>query len=154
MTLGSVEARANLRYFITELNRSYIETWEWMQLLILLLVAGIMLMARGGTRWMIVFSSVMAICAVVQRFVLTPEITRLGRAIDFLPPTILTDDHRQYYTYVNWYRVVQFSMLGLSVVVILRLLMTDTIRRLLMRGSTDPEENWDAMDGATRRSRS
>jgi hypothetical protein len=82
---GHDGARALLRYQASEQNRQYFATWERVQiglgllLILMLVVAG----QRGRvTLWLV---ALMLGVALLMHFLLTPEITRLGRAMDFAP---------------------------------------------------------------------
>lgn len=82
--LGHPQSRDLLRYLSSELNRLYFQAWNVMQLAIgglaLWLIAGKPLATRA--KWGIV--GMMAV-VVLMLIWLTPEITSLGRSLDFVP---------------------------------------------------------------------
>lgn len=82
--LSDPVARNFFRYQANELNRWYFETWEWAQLV---LGAGLIaaLVASGRRRSGLIFSGLMLLSVVAMRFALTPQITRLGRLVEFAP---------------------------------------------------------------------
>lgn len=82
--LGQPQARDLLRYLSSELNRLYFQVWNVMQLaiggLVLWLIAGNPVAAKA--RWVI--GGMLAVVALMMIW-LTPEITSLGRSLDFVP---------------------------------------------------------------------
>lgn len=82
--LSEPVVRNFFRYQANELNRWYFETWEWTQFV---LGAGMIgaLVASGRRRSGLVLSGAMLLSTVIQRFALTPQLTRLGRLIEFAP---------------------------------------------------------------------
>lgn len=83
---GHDAARAFLRYQASELNRQYFTTWEVTQIVLGVLLIGIVILAGHRNRVTIWLPSLMLSLTLVMHFVLTPQITRLGRAMDFSPP--------------------------------------------------------------------
>ncbi len=82
-TLGRTETRVFLRHLVAEQNRFYFEQWEWSQLafglgFVLLLVFG-----SRPPKLAILFSLGMLAIVLAQRFGLTPQISKLGRELDF-----------------------------------------------------------------------
>lgn len=85
--LGRADARMLLRHHSAELNRDYFAWWEWAQLAVGVMALGIFASVRAtGRPWHLVVAVGIVLIVLAQRFVLTPEIVDLGRAIDFLPP--------------------------------------------------------------------
>src|SRR5712691_3624186 len=85
-TMGHDAARAFLRYQVSEQNRWYFETWETIQLVALglALLAATLRQSKFGYRWALV----LFLLVMTERFYITPEIIRLGRLIDFVPPAV------------------------------------------------------------------
>lgn len=77
------EARNLLRYVSSELNRLYFNVWGWVEF-----VLGITVLVLAGwlkqRKLVIGFGLMLAIVAVMA-FYITPEITQVGRALDFVP---------------------------------------------------------------------
>ena len=82
-TMGREKARAFLRYQVSEQNRWYFETWEKIQLAL-----GVALLAATlrQSKPLAILVAAMFGLLLMERFYITPEIIRLGRLIDFIPP--------------------------------------------------------------------
>ena len=93
-TLGGKDAaRMFLRYHSSELNRFYFANWEWAQ--IALGLALLVARWRGGVTDRLLCLAMLAI-VLAGRWVLTPEITLVGRAIDWISPAA-SDPRRDYF---------------------------------------------------------
>jgi hypothetical protein len=93
-TLGGKDAaRVFLRYHSSELNRFYFATWERAQ--IVLGLALLLLLSRGGMTDRLLCVAMLAI-VLAGRWWLTPEITQVGRAIDWIPQAA-SDPQRTYF---------------------------------------------------------
>jgi hypothetical protein len=95
--LGPVAARALLRYHSAELNRLYFETWENAELAIGLVLMLVLLFGSDESKWTLSLPLAMLTIALVQRFVLTPEIVALGRIIDFVPVSPPTEERNRFW---------------------------------------------------------
>jgi hypothetical protein len=78
------EARVMLRYVSSELNRFYFNVWGWFELGLASLA--VLLAVRGSLprRITIGFGVMLALVAVMTIYI-TPRITEVGRALDFVP---------------------------------------------------------------------
>lgn len=94
-TLGGKDgARMFLRYHSSELNRFYFANWEWAQ--IGLGLALLLALWRGaGVADRLLCVAMLAIVLTV-RWLFTPEITLVGRAIDWISPAA-SDPRRDYF---------------------------------------------------------
>jgi len=79
------EARMILRYHASELNRYYFARWETYQLLFGSFFFCVMLFGSREGKFTLVGVLLMLLLVALQRFIVTPEITALGRLIDFVP---------------------------------------------------------------------
>ncbi len=83
-TIGQPAARELLRYLSSELNRLYFQLWNVMQVVLGLLA--VWLLSGQGTsaraRWGVV--AMLAVVALMTLW-LQPEITSVGRSLDFVP---------------------------------------------------------------------
>src|ERR1700739_821445 len=75
--------RLLLRYFAGESNRYLFEQWEWAEMLIGLALLVVLLFCRPYQKFALSLCLLMIAVVLVQRFKLTPMITRLGRELDF-----------------------------------------------------------------------
>ena len=83
--LGPGGARALLRYQAAEQNRSFFETWEFLQVI---LGAGFFFFLLFGStegKFSLLLVLLMLLIVVAQRFFMTPELSWLGRNFDFIP---------------------------------------------------------------------
>ncbi|MBI4875887.1 MAG: hypothetical protein HY822_14720 [Acidobacteria bacterium] len=82
-TLGPDSARMLLRYQVSELNRAYFEYWGLAQLALGTAVFALLLFGTSEGKWAVALSLVAVLIAVVQRFLLTPDLVNYGRQLDF-----------------------------------------------------------------------
>jgi hypothetical protein len=78
-------ARAFLRYQASELNRSYFDNWG-AQIVLGAVLFLVLLFGSPPNRLMLLLTMLMLALVLLMHFYLTPEITRLGRVIDFVAP--------------------------------------------------------------------
>ena len=109
--IGHDQARAFLRYQVSEQNRWYFETWEKIQLAL-----GLALLAASlnlGKRWAIA-PALMCVLLLAERFYLTPEIVRLGRLIDFVPQAASSPERDLFWRFHGAYSGVELLKLALG----------------------------------------
>jgi hypothetical protein len=115
-TLGAENARALLRYQVSEQNRWYFEHWETMQLALALVFLATL--AGSGTRgWVLLAAALMLAIVVGQKFYLTPQIVSLGRLIDFVPIAPQTPERARFWSLHGAYSSTEVLkwLLGLAV---------------------------------------
>jgi hypothetical protein len=109
--IGHDQARAFLRYQVSEQNRWYFETWERIQLaLAIALLAAILRQGRGG----LIVAVMMFALLLLERFYLTPEIVRLGRLIDFVPQAASSPERDLFWRFHGAYSSVELLKLALG----------------------------------------
>lgn len=88
-TLGKAETRVLLRHLAGEQNRFYFEQWEWIELGLGLCFLLILVFGNRPPKVSILLCLAMLAIVLAQRAALTPQIGKLGRALDFVatPPT-------------------------------------------------------------------
>jgi hypothetical protein len=108
--LGKDDARLFLRFQASELNRYFFASWERAQLFIGVLL--VLVMMRGSTRMIVIAMPLtMLIIAALGHWVLSPEINRLGAAMDFVPNARDTEIGKEFWRYHQAYstgEVVKF----------------------------------------------
>jgi hypothetical protein len=104
--LGNTAARTLLRFQASELNRWYFDTWEWTQIGLGVLLVGALL-AGSSRRSTVVLGVSMLLAVVVLHFVLSPQVTRLGRALDFLAANKASPDRAKFWNYHMAYVVIE-----------------------------------------------
>lgn len=114
--LGHPQARELLRYLSSELNRLYFQLWNVTQLalgvLVLRLIAGSpsAAWARRGVVGMLAV-------VVLMMLWLTPEITSLGRSLDFVPRDPPPPALRRFWILHAAYLMLEACKLGVGVIV-------------------------------------
>jgi hypothetical protein len=81
--LAAGETRIILRYLASELNRFYFRTWNWVQLVLGVVVLGLLWAERGSDRLTRQLTLGMIILIGVMIGYFTPTIVSLGRGLDF-----------------------------------------------------------------------
>jgi hypothetical protein len=81
-TIGQPAARDLLRYLSSELNRLYFQIWNLTQVVLGLVALWLVWRSTATARWGVV---AMLIVVAVMTVWLQPEITSIGRALDFVP---------------------------------------------------------------------
>ena len=89
---GRERAHTLLRYNSAEINRTIIESWEWLQLGIGLVVVCTLPFAMRLKWGYLVAAILMVLISFAQRSLLTPQITGLGRMLDMAGGTVWTQD--------------------------------------------------------------
>jgi len=114
--LGRADARLLLRYQVSEQNRWYFENWETAQIIMGVLFFFFVLFATSENKFALSVVLVMIAGVLVQRFLLTPGITSLGRMIDFVPPDAPIAQRNQFWVLHSWYWGVELVkwVLGLA----------------------------------------
>lgn len=82
--VGQPQARELLRYLSSELNRLYFRLWNFLQLVLGLVVLWLVGRERSAARVRLGIAAMLAI-VVIMTVWLAPEITSVGRSLDFVP---------------------------------------------------------------------
>jgi hypothetical protein len=81
-TIGQPAARELLRYLSSELNRLYFQIWNVTQVVLGLIALWLTWRSAATARWGVV---AMLVVVAVMTVWLQPEITAVGRSLDFVP---------------------------------------------------------------------
>jgi hypothetical protein len=81
---GRETVRLLLRYQASELNRFYFERWELAQIGLGLALAALFFRCRRVPRWLAWSCVLLTVLTMTQHWLITPEVVRLGRIIDFI----------------------------------------------------------------------
>jgi hypothetical protein len=114
-SMGHAEARAFLRYQVSEQNRWYFQTWELLQLAIGGGLFGIVLFATRESKSTLLLCLLMIVAVAIERLLLTPEIIALGRVIDFVPADAPSPERGRFWVFHSTYSAVELTkwLLGL-----------------------------------------
>jgi len=122
-TLGGHDpARLLLRYQVSEQNRWYFETWEDTQMVLAIALFLVLIFGIQPERFPLLLMLLALGIVLLMHFVLTPEIIRLGRAIDFAPPGAPSSDRTRFWTFHGLYSACELVKLGLVLVLAYQLL--------------------------------
>jgi hypothetical protein len=116
-TLGHAAVRDLLRYLSSELNRLYFQVWNAAQLVLGLLT---LWLVTGGpssarrVRWGV---GVMLGVVVLMTVWLQPEITSLGRSLDFVPRDPPPPAAERFWTLHGVYTVLELGKLVVGIIV-------------------------------------
>jgi len=118
---GHDAARAFLRYQVSEQNRWYFETWERGQIALGVVLFLVLLFGAAADRGTLLLVLLMLAIVLAMRFFLTPEIIRLGRAIDFAAAGRPEPNRTRFWAFHGAYSAGELLKLGLGVVLAARL---------------------------------
>ena len=120
--LGGIEsARLLLRHHVSEQNRWYYDSWEIVQLIGGLALFLLLLFGTLETKFTLLLPLMMIACVAVCHFVLTPEITTLGRLLDFSAMPLA--DSRRLWMMERTYTVFTAAEWALGLVLAVKLLL-------------------------------
>ena len=125
-------ARAFLRYQASELNRSYFDNWERTQIALGVVLFLVLLFGSPPNRLMLLLTLLMLALVLVMHFYLTPEITRLGRVIDFVSPGTPSPDRARFWTFHGAYSACELVKFGLGTVLAVLLVRRRRRRELVV----------------------
>jgi hypothetical protein len=109
---GHDAARALLRYQASEQNRQYFSTWESVQVGLGLLLILVLIVAGRRDRVTLWLAALMLGVVLLMHFLLTPTITRLGRAMDFAPVGRPSGESTRFWIFHGVYSAVELIKLG------------------------------------------
>ncbi len=107
-------ARMLLRLVASEQNRFFFHAWETAQIGLGAALALTLLFATNGHRVVMGLSLAMLALVIVTHFLLTPEITALGRVIDYVPADRQTEERVLFWKYHNVYSGTELVKLALG----------------------------------------
>ena len=134
-TMGNEFSRMLFRWEAGEQNRTLFVTWETAQLALAVAVFFVLLFGSTESKFSLGIALLMLVIVMVQRVLLTPLMTSLGRLIDFVPPTARSADRVKF-------QVLHFGYVGaegfkLVLGMILAVKLTLRSRRKLAQAAGD-----------------
>lgn len=139
--LGPEVPRQVLRHFSSELNRYYFDWYGIAQIVLAAVLLLNLLFATNGNKWMLGLSVAVLVIAIVERSVLFPEITYLGRLMDFAAPDAEMAVRARFWNYHKYFSALEVLKLVLLLIVCGKLLARGETRR---RGQRQPSEALDS----------
>ena len=129
--LTHAEARMVLRHQAAELNRDYFGSFEQVELVVgLLLCAALFSLQNLRTPWRLLGLAILAL-TLFSHFALTPDITNIGRKLDFLDPAAQTPERTRFWQLHGVYSGVELSKMALILVLTGKLLIQRSRRSRL-----------------------
>jgi hypothetical protein len=113
---GHDTARIFLRHLVSEQNRQYFAAWEQVQIVLGAALFLVLVFGTDASRLALLLALLMLAFVLVMHFFLTPEITRLGRAIDFVPPGAPSGERTRFWVFHGAYSASELLKLGLGIV--------------------------------------
>ncbi|MGI8991557.1 MAG: hypothetical protein ACR2I2_18495 [Bryobacteraceae bacterium] len=113
-SMGHDNARSFLRHHVAEQNRWYFEQWERFQFGIALALFLALLFGTPPSKYALVLCAGMVFLVLAERFVLTPEITRMGRLLDFIAPRASSPVRDRFWTFHGAYSAVELLKIALG----------------------------------------
>ncbi|MDZ7638871.1 MAG: hypothetical protein U5J83_11595 [Bryobacterales bacterium] len=130
--LGHDDARFFLRYQVSELNRFFFDSWERFQLVLGAIL--VLVTLRGSQRMSILaIPFAMLLMVAAAHWLLTPEINRLGRLMDFVPNARQTPDGQLFWRYHQIYSAMEVLKFLLGIYLAFTLLVRRRSRRIFSR---------------------
>src|SRR3954469_5442138 len=108
---GLTPTRDLLRYLSSELNRGYFQHWNWAQLA--LGTGSLWLLPRRSGGWARVALSSALSLVILMSVVLVPNITAVGRSLDFVPHDPAPPALHQFWVLHVGYTVIELVKLAL-----------------------------------------
>ncbi len=112
--IGHDQTRLLLRRLAAEQNRWYFENWERIQFGIALALGLVLLFGVYPNKLRLLLCLLMFLIVATDRFVLTPVITKLGRALDYLPAFAPSAERVRFVTFHRVYSWLELAKLGLG----------------------------------------
>lgn len=116
-TLGQDNTRLLLRYQIAELNRFYFDWYGVAQITLAFSLAACLLFATNGNKFVLLLAGAAILVVIVEKSFLYPEITYLGRLLDFAPKDTALPERARFASFHMYFTMME--MLKLILVVIL-----------------------------------
>ena len=114
LALGNDSARHLLRHVVGEENRRLFEAWELAEILIALALAATLFFGVNN-RILTGVAGAIVILTLFEHVKITPELTWLGRSIDFIPWTAESLSRDQFWKLHTVYVVIEVAKLLLAV---------------------------------------
>jgi hypothetical protein len=143
--LGPGGARALLRYQAAEQNRSFFETWEFLQLILGVGFFSFLLLGSNEGKASLLLLLLMLLIVAAQRFFMTPQLSSLGRTFDFIPADLPSIERNRFWMLHSLYTGSEILKWGLGLVLGARLIFHRE------RRSMDAGHEFDVIDKANHR---
>ena len=113
--IGKNETRLLLRYEASEQNRSYYELWEIVQVVLAALFFFFLLFGTTEGKVSLALALTLLILVLLQRFLLTPELSGLGKLLDFSNPALVGGERERFRVTHAAYTAMEVAKWGLQI---------------------------------------
>jgi len=145
--LGPGGARALLRYQAAEQNRSFFQTWEFLQLILGVGFFSFLLFGSTEGKFSLLLLLLMLLIVAAQCLFMTPELAWLGRTFDFIPADVPSVERNRFWMLHSIYTGSEILKWGLGLVLGALLIF----RRDRRSRSMDAGHEFDVIDKANHR---
>lgn len=139
-SLGPDGARALLRYQAAEQNRALFEVWESLQLVLGVGFFSFLLFGSSEGKFSLLLLLLMLLIVCAQRLLMTPELSTLGRGLDFIPNDVPSLERNRFWMLHSMYSGSEILKWGLGLALGARLIFNRE------RRSMDPRHEFDVVD--------
>jgi len=112
-----------LRHFASELNRWNFQTWQTIQLAVGVALLLVLFFGANARTSLLTLTMLMLASVALQHWLLTPEIVKLGRSIDFAAPNSASPDFNRFWGFHGTYSTIEVIKLLLGAVLAFKLLL-------------------------------
>ncbi|MDQ6700658.1 MAG: hypothetical protein M3Z36_10800 [Acidobacteriota bacterium] len=112
--IGHDQVRLLLRRHAAEQNRWYFENWERVQFGIALCLGLVLLFGVDPNKFRLLLCMLMFLIVAADRFILTPEIITLGRAVDYVPAYSPSGERDRFGTFHGIYSSLELAKIGMG----------------------------------------
>jgi hypothetical protein len=144
--LGPAKARVLLRYYSAEQNRYYFETWETAQLFIGLGLFSYLLFGTTERKTPLIVVLLMMAVVTVQRFLLTPDLASMSRALEFAPLGDAAANTKKFQALHSAYSALEILKWGMGLGLTIKMILSRRRSR-----SHHPGDEFDVIDKANHR---
>jgi hypothetical protein len=116
--LGPGGARLLLRYQVAEQNRRLFQAWETAQIMLGILFFLFLLFGSEEGKFSLLLLLLMLLATVIQRLAITPELTALGRILDFAPAEMSSVERNKFWMLHSAYGGVEILKLGMGLMLV------------------------------------
>jgi hypothetical protein len=128
--------RQLLRYMAAEWNRYFFDWYGIVQIWIAAILLLNLLFATNGNKWMLALSAAMLAIVVAERSFLFPEITYLGRLLDFAPRELSSPARSRFGTFHMYFSAMEVLKVLLLLIISVKILVRRETRRQMRESVT------------------
>ncbi len=121
--IGYDRVKTLLRFEAAELNRYFFHKWQWVQLLLAIIVTIVLLDATSANKLTMVLMAGILLMVLVQHFLIEPEMVELGRGLDFAAADQMLDERRAFRTYHTYYSSIEVIKIAMISLISVRMLL-------------------------------